>query len=703
MKKQTSLRKIMYAKSIAVIGASNQELSVGNEIMKRLISFGFKGRIYPINLHHPVIEGIKAFKSVCDVKKPIDLAIIAIPANFVLDTIEECHKAGIDNVIIISAGFKEIGGHGAELENAIFRKIKSYKMNMIGPNCLGVINTQTRMNATFNAVNPARGGKIGFVSQSGALIGGIINLLQKKNFGFSQVISLGNQADIDFLDVVEFWSEDENVEIIMMYVENVPNLKRFQEICGKVGRKKPIVLLKAGRSERGVKAASSHTGALANDDKTLSNIIENIGIVREYYLRDFINTVQMYNNYDLPSGNRLGILTNAGGPGIIATDTANDIGIPVADLSETTKAKLRSVLPVQASVNNPVDVIATASLEQYVQCARTMLESDEVDILLVIYLYITEKNDVSLLKELNKLKKEYPNKPIIAVFQTSHTFYDELADMDNGVPVYNYGVDALTSIKRLIDRKQVLARKIVYAKPLAVDTEAVTKIIKKAQKQEITKLSTYQCLKILSAYGMPIVKYSLCKGLPQAKKAAASIGYPVVLKISSTKITHKSDVGGVIVNIRNEKELKEKYQTLMNNLEKHKALDGLEGVIVMKQAMDTERQFVLGTTYKEGVGNMMMFGLGGIFVELLNEVAFAPIPLSLVGLEHLLSSTKAAKLLGQIRDYAPANKQKLAEILLRLSQLVEDFKDIIEVDINPLIVDKEGKITSVDARVILKK
>ena len=702
MKKQTSLRKIMYAKSIAVIGASNQEASVGNEIMKRLISYGFKGKIYPINLHQEKVEGIKAFKTITDVKKPIDLAIIAIPSQFVLETIDQCHEAQIDNLVIISAGFKEIGGEGAKLENDIYRKIKSYKMNMIGPNCLGVINTSNKMNATFNAVNPSRSGKIGFVSQSGALIGGIINLLQKKNFGFNQVISLGNQADIDFLDVVEFWATDDNVEIIMIYAENIPNLKRFQDICGKVGRKKPIILLKAGRSEKGMKAASSHTGALASDDKTLSNIIENIGIVREYYLRDFINTVQMYNHYNLPSGDRLAILTNAGGPGIIATDSANDLGLNMAELTETTKKKLREILPTQASVNNPVDIIATASMEHYSKSAKVLLDSDEVDMLLVIYLYISGKNDVNLIKELNKLRAQYPNKTIVAVFQTSQGFYDDLADMKNNVPVYNYAVDALSAIKRLIERKKILARKIVYGKPLAVDKEAVTKIIKKAQKQNIKKLSTYQCLKVFSAYGIPVVKYALSKNLAQAKKIAAQIGYPIVLKISSTTITHKSDIGGVILNIRNEKELKEKYNSLMLNLEKHKALEDLEGVIVMKQALETDREFVIGTTYSEGVGNMMMFGLGGIFVELLNEVAFAPLPLSLVGLEYLLSASKASKMLDSIRDYAPANKQKIAEVLLRVSQLVGDFKEIAEVDVNPLIADKAGKITTVDARIILK-
>lgn len=702
MNKQVALRKIMYAKSIAVIGASNKVGSVGNETMKRLISYGYSGKIYPINPHDNEIEGIKAYKKIGDIQKNIDLAIIAIPSKFVADIIEECHNANVECVIVFSSGFKEIGGVGVELEKAVQEKIKKYKMNMIGPNCLGVINTATKMNATFNSVNPFRTGNVGFISQSGALASGVINLLQKKNFGFSQVISIGNQADIDFLDIIEFWENDENVKIIMLYVEAINAPQRFREVCTRVSSKKPIIMLKAGRSKRGGQATMSHTGSMAGDNSTLSALIKSSGVIREIYLRDLINTVQMFNNCAIPQGNRLAILTNAGGPGIIATDTASDYGINIAELTEKTKEKLQSVLPPQASVKNPVDVIASASLEQFKFCAETLLKAEEVDILMVIYLYITIKNDTNLAIELNRLKKLYPNKTIVAVFQTSKSFYDELVNSEIEIPIYNFGVDALSSLRRLIQQKNILQEQNYKTKVFEVDKLNAKKIIKSCEKENLKTLSTYQSLQIFSAYGIPLAKFGLAKKLPQAKKLAEKISYPVVLKISSTKISHKTDVGGVITNIKNAKELKEKWEIIIRNLTEKKIINSLEGIIVMKQVEGTAREFVAGAIKKEGVGHTEMFGIGGIFIEALKEVAFAPCPLTTRDVLTLIGSTKAKNLLGKVRDYEGADKEKLAEVLLRLSQLVGDFPQIKEVDINPIIADKQGKIISVDARIVLE-
>lgn len=702
MNKQVAIRRIMYAKNIAVIGASVKEGSIGNEILKRLISYGFKGRIYPINPKYDEIEGFKAFKSVGEVQKPIDFAIIAIPSNLVAGVIDECHKANIDSVVVFSSGFKEVGGKGVELEKIVQEKIKNYKMNMIGPNCLGVINTITKMNATFNSINPFRSGKVGFISQSGALASGIINLLQKKNFGFSQVISIGNQADIDFLDVIEFWENDENVEIIMVYIEALSNPERFREVCSRVSKKKPIVMLKAGRSKRGGQATISHTGSLAGDNSTISALIKSTGVIREIYLRDLINTVQMFNNCNIPQGNRLAILTNAGGPGIIATDTANDYGISLAELTDKTKEKLSAVLPPQASVKNPVDVIASASLEQFTSCAETLLKAEEVDILMVIYLYITVKNDTNLAKELNRLKKIYPNKTIVAVFQTSKSFYDELAESNIEIPIYNFGIDALSSLKRLIQQKNNLKELSVSTPKFEVNKLEAKKIIKNCEKNNIKSLSTYQSLQMFSAYGIPLAEYEIAKNLAQAKKIAEKISYPIVLKISSTKITHKTDVGGVVTDIKNAKELKEKWENLVRGLTEKKLMTSIDGIVVMKQVDGTAREFVTGIVKKEGFGHYEMFGIGGIFIEAMKEVAFAPCPLTTRDAITLMSSTKAKNLLGKVRNYEPADKEKIAEVLLRLSQLVVDFPQIKELDINPIIADKQGKIIAVDARIVLE-
>lgn len=702
MKKQTSIDKIMHAKSVAVVGASNKQGSVGNELIKRLTGSEFKGRIYPVNLHEAKIEGLKAFKSVMDIHKPVDVAIIAVPAAVVLQIVEECHQAGIINVVVVSAGFKESGVDGARLEKAVLDKINGYKMHMIGPNCLGFINMQTGINATFMPSHPARIGKIGFVSQSGALVSGIINLLQNKNYGFSQVVSVGNQADIDVTDIIEYWENEESVKIIMVYAENIKDVAKFKTVCDKVGQKKPIVILKAGRSEKGKEATSSHTGALSDDETTLNALFDSVGITRELYLRDFLNTVQAFNHCNLPKGNKLAILTNAGGPGIIATDTANDVNLPLANLTELTKSRLFGIVPPEGSTKNPVDIIASASLDQFFDAAEVLLDAPEVDILLVIYLYITVKNDFELIEQLNTLKVRYPNKSIVAIFQTNDQFFDELAERpDITVPVYNHAVDAIKSIKRLVERKNYLSKRAVVAKALPANTTEVRKIIQKYKLKKLKTLSTQASLEILNHYGIPVAQYGFAKNLPQAKRIAKHIGYPIVLKISHTVVTHKTDIGGVIIGIRDEQELKRKWGILNNNIVRARAENGFEGVVVMKQIMDTDRQFAVGTIKKEGIGNTLMFGVGGIFVEAFNEVSFTTCPLGLVGLEKLLSSNKAQNLLKASRGYNAVDKQRLAEIFIRVSQLVEDNKEIKEVDLNPIIADKQGRLIGIDARIIL--
>ena len=422
------IEKLLYPKNIAVIGASNKFASVGNEIMQRLISFNFSGEIFPISLKEEKILNKKCYKSVLDVNKKIDLAVIAVPAPTVLKVIDECYQAKIESVVVISSGFKEIGEAGRELENKLLEKIKKYKMVMLGPNCLGVLNTHQKisMNASFSPDNPARVGKIGFASQSGALGSGIINTLTQTNLGLGQFVSLGNGADITALDLIEFWEKDDNINLIMLYMESLPNMKKFREVCTRVGAKKPIVVIKSGRSSVGARATASHTGSLAGDDVTTSSILASSGVIRELNLRDLVVTARALSLANLPKGENLAIITNAGGPGILASDSAEDEGIPLANLKDETKTKLQKILAPQASVNNPVDVIASASLEQITGATEILLKTEEVDIVLVIYLYITQQNDTALTLELEKLKEKYPNKSIVAMFMTTSDFSNRL-------------------------------------------------------------------------------------------------------------------------------------------------------------------------------------------------------------------------------------------------------------------------------------
>lgn len=700
--KTESIKTMLNAKSIAIIGASEKPQSVGFEIVKNLQNMNFDGQIFLINPKHDKILEQKCYTNITEIKKPIDLAIIAIPASSVLTVVDECNLAKVKNLVIVSAGFKEIAGAGKELEAQLMQKITDYQMTMLGPNCLGFINLENNLNATFAPVLPNRNGNVAFVSQSGALVCGFINLMHQENLACSQIVSIGNQADINFLDLFEVWENDSNVDIIMAYVEGIEDYERFKKVCSRITKSKPIIILKAGRSPKGSVATASHTGALAGDDVAIDSLLQKCGVIRTKYLRDFVNTAKVFQNCVVPEGNRLGILTNAGGPAIIATDTATDKGLNVVDLSDKTKQKLKKFLPPQASVKNPVDVIASASLSDFKNSAEVLLKSNEIDILLVIYLYIQEKNDKKLVEELEKLKIKYPNKTILGVFQTTNDFYAELGLGQFSIPIFNYGIDAITAVEKLYQRRKYTIQDLEGNYQFNVNLKSAKKILNGYKKTTKKILTTFDSLKFFECFGLPIVQYDLANSVEQAVEIAEQIGYPVVLKISSTKITHKTDVGGVVVNIQNQDQLIEEWTKLYGRLQHQNCLDGLEGIVVMQQVKHTSREFV-GGVVKKDVGHMAMFGLGGIFIEVLNEVAFSPCPLNKNDAMRIFEQTKASKLLDKVRDYKAVDKQKLAETLIKMSQMVENFPEIAEIDINPIIADKEGQIIMIDARVVLQK
>lgn len=695
----------MKPKSIAIIGASNKVGSVGNELVRRVIEFGYKGNAYGVHPTETNILGLPTYPHICNIPESIDLAVIAIPAKAVSGVVDECNQAGVKNIVVISSGFKEIGGQGIELEKELLAKVTQYGMNMIGPNCLGIINSNhdISLDASFAPLQPVRG-TIGFATQSGALASGIINLLPTLHIGLGQVISLGNQADINALDVLEHWEKDDNITQILLYLESIPDPQKFREVASRVSKTKPILAIKSGRSSAGAKATASHTGALAGDDTTTEGLLASCGVIREYYLRDLFNAAHVFDKCPVPKGKNLAILTNAGGPGILATDTANDVGIPLAQLSETTKQKLRDVLPPQASVRNPVDMIASAPTEHYAQCADILLNSDEVDMLLVIYLYITGKNDLPVLDNLEKLKAKYNNKPIVAVYMTTPDLDERISqELPNStIPIFNFVVDAVTGLSKLCQRRDYLESTKITTPTYKVNKPLVKEVLESASLQNIHTLSVAQSLQVFTAYGLPTVSWGLAQNLADAKNIANKCGYPVVLKISSTKITHKTDVGGVIVNIKSEDELAYHWQNLVTKLNKAGMLEQIEGIVVMQQVQGSNRELVAGVVKKGENGNQMMFGLGGIFIEALKEVAFRPCPLSYTDAKALVEKTKAKNIMGNLRGNKAVDQEKIIEILLRLSQLVSDFDQINELDANPIMIDANGNVFVVDARIVIQ-
>jgi len=694
------LDKIMRPKAIAVIGASTKPATIGSEIMQRLRDYKFTGNIYPVNPKAESIEGFKAYPTVLDIPGDVDFAVIIIPQKFVLEALDQCNQKGIKGICIISAGFKEAGEEGAQAEKDLLAKLKEYGMRCVGPNCLGVLNTHpdVRMDATFAEALPERG-NIGFVSQSGALGGGILNILKDLNVGFAQFISIGNQADINAETALEYWENDDDVQQILLYMESIANPENFRKLATRISKKKPIIALKAGRSAAGASAASSHTGSLAGADKAANALLQQSGVIREYSLKSLFDTAKVFSNCTIPKGNRVAIITNSGGPGIMATDAICEAGLEMAQISEETKAKLRSFLPAAASVKNPVDMIASAPIDHYKQTLETVIADENVDMIMIIYLPFMGLKDIDVAKAVMEIKKAHPAKPVLGVFMTKNDFFSALSEMEVNMPFFMYAEEAADGLLRLDQQRQWMAREEGKIPCYSVDKAKAEKIIKQSINEGRDQLTTLESIDVLDAYGIRACKYGLATDKAQSISVANSIGYPVVMKMTSKTTSHKTDVGGVVVNIQSEEQLGKEYDALIARLEKAGLIEGLEGVIIQEMVKGS-REMVCGIATDPQYGPMMMFGLGGVFIEVLKDVTFRMAPLTDIDATEMIKSVKSYKLLEGARGTKPAQIDQIQETLLRLSQLVSDFNFIDELDINPLLIsEKTGEGIAVDGRI----
>mgnify|MGYP001623687250 FL=1 len=694
------LDKIMKPKSIAVIGASTKPKTIGSEIMQRLRDYKFNGNIYPVNPKGGMIEGFQAYTSIEEVPGEVDLAVIVVNAKFVLDTIDQCHRKGIKGLCIITAGFKETGKEGAELEAQLLQKVRDYGMRCVGPNCLGVLNTNdsVRMDATFAESLPVKG-DIGFVSQSGALGGGILNILKDLNLGFAQFVSIGNQADINAETMLEYWENDDDVKQILLYMESIQNPQNFRKLASRITKKKPILALKAGRSAAGASAASSHTGSLAGADKAAAALLHQSGVIREFSLKNLFANAKAFSNCPIPKGNRVAIITNSGGPGIMATDAVCESGMQMAKITDETKEKLRSFLPSAASVKNPIDMIASAPIEHYKQTLETVLQDENVDMIAVIYLPFLGLKDIDVAQALMEIKAKNPQKPIIGVFMTTSDFFVKISNMEVNMPFYMYAEEAAEAMTRLDQQRQWMEKPQGSVPSYSVDKAKVEAIIKNSLKEGRDQLTTLESIDVLEAYGIRACKYGLATNEEEVAKLGNQIGYPVVMKMTSKTTSHKTDVGGVVVNIKDEEQLRSEYKALLQRLEAKGLLEGLEGVIIQEMVKGS-REMVCGIATDPQYGPMMMFGLGGVFVEVMKDVTFRIAPLTDNDAMDMIKSVKAYKLLEGARGTTPAQIGQIQETLLRLSQLVSDYKFIDELDINPLLIsEKTGEGIAVDGRI----
>ena len=694
------LDKIMRPKSIAVIGASAKEHTIGSDLMKRLTEFKFTGKIYPVNPKGGIIEGLQAYTSVLEVPGDVDLAFIVVNSKFVLQTIDQCHEKGIKGLCVVSAGFKETGKEGAELERQMKEKCENYGMRVVGPNCMGVVNSnpEIMMDGTFAETLP-EAGHIGFVSQSGALGGGILNILKDLNLGFAQFISIGNQMDINAETALEYWENDDDIKQVLLYMESIANPSNFRKLATRISKKKPVLALKSGRSAAGASAASSHTGSLAGADKAANALLTQSGVIREYSLKNLFATAKVFSNCPIPKGNRVAIITNSGGPGIMATDAICEYGMQMAQISDKTRETLRSFLPAAASVKNPIDMIASAPLEHYQQTLSTVIADENVDMIMVIYLPFLGLKDIDVAKAIMEIKAQYPQKPVIGVFLTNNEFFTKISDMKVNMPFFMYAEEAAEGFMRLDQQRRWLERPEGKIPCYDVDKEKAEKIIRAAVKDGREQLTTLESIDVLNAYGIRACKYGLATNEDEVVALGNQIGYPVVMKMTSKTTSHKTDVGGVRVNIQSEEQLRDEYRDLIAKLTEKGLIDGLEGVIIQEMVKGS-REMVCGIATDPQYGPMMMFGLGGVFIEVMKDVCFRIAPLTDVDAMDMIKSVKAYKLLEGARGTKPANIDQIQETLLRLSQLVKDFSFIDELDINPLLIsEKTGEGIAVDGRI----
>ncbi len=703
--KKKDLRALFEPQSIAVVGASRRTEAVGYAIMKNLVDGGFKGKIFPVNPKATEVLGVKCVPSAENLPESVDLAIFIIPSAAVPAELEACAKKGAKAAIVISAGFREIGGEGIKLESEIKRIADQYGIAMLGPNCLGLINNDptVRMNASFSGHIP-KNGKIAFVSQSGALATALMDYACGENIGMSKIISLGNKVDMTELEVLQYLKDDPNTEVIIMYLEDIVKGHEFievaREITGDIARTKPILVIKSGRTAQGAKAASSHTGSLMGADEVYDAVFEQSGVMRMESAQEMFDLAIVFANQPLMKGSSVAIVTNAGGPGIMATDACVRFGLQMAEMSPATVAKLKEKLPPTSNFSNPIDVIGDAQHDRYEHALRSVIAEPNVDGVMVLLTPQAMTEAEATAKVIVEVDKE-SDKTIVACFM-GHSDVEAGVKIlkENMIPHCSFPEDSARTLAAMDRYQQWLHRSRTGVKHYKVDRQAADDVVEKALKDKQKFLPINQSMEIFSAYEFPVIPWAFVRTAEDAWEQAVKIGFPVVMKVVSQQIIHKVDVGGVRLNLNSADDVQHAFRDIMAVGEKLKAK--IDGVFMQRMA-PKGREVILGMKRDPHFGPILMFGLGGIYVEALKDVTFRVAPIRELSAHDMLRNIRAFKLLEGVRGEPPADLEAIADCLKRLSQLSCDHPEIDEIDINPLMVYGEGKGAGViDARIILK-
>ncbi len=702
-----NLDKIFNPESIAVIGASDGEGSVGYFLMKNLTGAGYGGRVYPVNLRKTEILGFKAYPTVDQLPETVDLAIIAIPAEGVPDVVEQCGKNGIIGIIIISAGFKETGPEGRALEERISDIRKRYNLRILGPNCLGIIRPDIRLNATFTDEMP-KPGSIAFISQSGALGTAILDWAAHENIGFSNFVSVGSMIDVDFGDLIDYFGTDPMTRSILMYIEGVTSAREFMSASRHFARTKPIIVMKSGRFKESAKAAASHTGSIAGEDMVYDAVFKRAGIIRVDEIGDLFNAAEVLGMQPLPSSPSLAIITNAGGPGVMAADALIGRGGILAKLSRETVEVLNGVLPSYWSRGNPIDVLGDADADRYSSVMEACLKDKNIDGILIIYTPQGAADPVDIAKGIVEMSGRGGNRR--RTLLTSFMGYEKVEGAnrvlsDNSIPTFLTPEEAIATYMHMYQYKRNL--ELLYETPeeLPVDSAPPRRpldvIMRNAAGEGREALTETEGKKILEYYNIPVARTLEARTADEAAICASKIGYPVVLKILSPEIVHKTDVGGVVLDIQSETRLREAFDEITGRAREHNPDADIRGVTVQPM-IKGGYEVILGAKRDPLFGPVILFGMGGVGVEIFKDVAVGLPPLNQTLARRIMEETKVYRLLQGYRNMPPANLKVLEETMVRFSQILVDFPQLNEVDINPLFIDGERAL-ALDARVIIDK
>ncbi len=696
-----NMQALFDPQKVAIIGASAKPTKIGHTIVQNILESRFSGKIYPVNPKEETILGLKTTSEIKGLPRDLDLAVVAIPREGVLDALKELGSKGTKAAIVITAGFKEVGGQGYHMEQDMINIAREQGMALLGPNCLGMINTHGKTNASFAAEQPSKG-NIAFFSQSGALCVAILDWALGENIGFSKFISLGNKAVLDEADMLEYLADDPDTDVILGYIENVCDGERFIQAATQVTQKKPVIMIKSGTTAAGAKAASSHTGAIAGSDQAYASAFKKAGIIRAHDIQTLFNLAHAFSTQPLPQGPNMGIITNSGGPGIMAADSCENSSMQMARFSPGTLQRLQDSLPSYASLYNPVDIIGDAGAQRYLDTINIVVQDPNVHSILV--LLAPTSSAAAEIEEISRgivdMAKE-SSKPISACFMGKKRIAaGQKILLEGKVPCYSFPEPAINSMESMHDQYQ---RKI-YPPPHVPEIERnldkVREVIAKARKYGHQEIVEFQAQEILKAYNLPTPETRLARSSTAAVQATKEMGFPVVLKIASPDISHKTDVEGVQVNLKTEEEVRSAFTAITSRAQRRTPEAYIAGCLVQKMAPNDCKEVIVGVKHDDQFGPLLMFGLGGVYVEVLKDISFRLAPLTNKDARDMIKEVKSYMLLKGFRGEKGVNLPALETIILKMSKLATDFPEIYEAEFNPVLVNSQKGIVA-DVRITL--